>query len=476
VIERERTVFLPGRKLTLAGALGVAPREIVALVGAGGKTSALLQLAKELTLQGGRVLVTTTTHIYPPSEGTACTVVEDSFQALVEAVGAAIKHHSLIIAARGRDAEGKLTGIEPAWIGKLREELPLTYLLVEADGARGRAFKAPAEHEPVIPSATDRVVPVVGLSVIGQPLSAELVHRPERVAALAAAQLGDPVTPAMVAAVLRHPAGTTRGAPAGARIVPLLNQADDDKRLESGQQIARELRPWGATRIVIAALREATPVRELAVAISAGDASMPSPVVAAIVLAAGEGRRMGSLKLALRLGTKTLLQHVTEAALAAPVQEVVVVLGHGAAELKGEVPGDKRLRTVYNPDYAQGQSASLRVGIESLSPQTEAALFLLGDQPLVRPESIAALIDTFRNCRTTLIQPLYRGVPGHPVLFARALFPELLQVTGDRGGRDVLIRHREDVAKVDLDLEAPEDVDTKEDYLRLLKDRADFEL
>ena len=105
-----------------------------------------------------------------------------------------------------------------------------------------------------------------------------------------------------------------------------------------------------------------------------------------------------------------------------------------------------------------------------MRPETEAAVFLLGDQPLVRPESIAALIETFSSCRVPVVQAMYRGIPGHPVLFGRALFPELRQVTGDRGGRDVLASHAEDVAKVDLDLEAPQDVDTRADYARLLED------
>ena len=334
MIEIEKTIFLPGRNLTLSEALGVAPGEIVALVGSGGKTAALLRLGHELTLLGGRVLITTTTHIYPPSDE-ACVILEDSFPALLKAVETAMEKHSLIVVARSRDGEGKLTGLDPAWVGKLREELPLTHLLVEADGARGHPFKAPAEHEPVIPPSTDLVVPVVGLSIVGQPLSPERVHRPERVAELAAARLGDPVTPALVATVMRHSAGTVRVRPTGARIVPLLNQADDRGRLETGRQVARELRKRGATRIVIAALRDDTlPVRELAVTLSPGKALKPSPRVAAIVLAAGEGRRMGALKLALRLSGKSLLQHVIETALAAPVQEVVVVLGHGAAELR----------------------------------------------------------------------------------------------------------------------------------------------
>jgi molybdenum cofactor cytidylyltransferase len=110
----------------------------------------------------------------------------------------------------------------------------------------------------------------------------------------------------------------------------------------------------------------------------------------------------------------------------------------------------------------------------NLGPRVDAAVFLLGDQPLVGTEAIESLVGAFRVHRPPLVQPLYRGGPGNPVLFSRTLFPELLQVTGDRGGRDVLARYREDAAKVDLDLEAPEDVDTMEEYRKLLKARAEF--
>jgi molybdenum cofactor cytidylyltransferase len=459
-----RTVFLAGGKLTLAEALTVAPGEIVALTGAGGKTTALARLAEELVAQGGRVLVTTTTHIFPPSGKCSDCIVEECLATLLAAASTALERNPLVVVARGVDADGKLVGIEPAWVEELRARLPITHLLVEADGSRGRPFKAPAEHEPVIPPATDLVVPVVGLSAIGHPISSGLVHRPEQVARLAEAQLGDTISPAVVAKVLWHPEGSAKGAPSGARIVPLLNQTDDDKRREAGRQVARLLLRQGAGRIVLAALRAPAPVIEVAIAAPAAGVAKPGPAVSAIVLAAGQGRRMGALKLALPLGPKSVLRHVVDAALASPVGEVVVVLGHGAAELGAELPKHSRLRSVYNPDFVQGQSSSLKAGINALNPKAEGVVFLLGDQPLVTPETIDALVATFQNYPAAIVQPLYRGIPGNPVLFARALFPELLQVTGDRGGRELLDTHRTELAAVDLDSEAPDDIDTGEDY------------
>lgn len=478
--------FIDGSRQALVEALGVAAGETVALVGGGGKTSAMLRLAAELAAQGGRVLVTTTTHIYPPRSPELPIVINNSLDGLIGAARAALNASPIVVVASARNAEGKLVGIDPGWVDPLRQQLPVTNILVEADGSGGRPFKAPAAHEPVIPLSTDLVVPVVGLSVIGRRLSAEFVHRAERVAALTGIALGGVVTPEVVATVLLHPEGSTRCAPVSARVVPLLNQADDLKRLEAGRLIARELIANGADRVVIAALspvppNDATPapetaggVREVAVVrattASPGadlDASQPQAAVSAIVLAAGEGRRMGLLKLGLPLDGKSLLQRVVEAALLAPVDEVVVVLGHGSAELLPQLPTDRRVRTVLNSRYAEGQSSSLKAGIGALAPQSEAAVFLLADQPRIDPEAITAVVNAFRSRHAALVRARYRGMAGHPVLFARALFPQLLETTGDQGGREVLARHRAETITVDLDLEAPEDVDTMEDYVKL---------
>jgi len=388
-----------------------------------------------------------------------------------------------VVLARGLGADGKLAGIDPGWIEQLPKQLNVTHLLVEADGSRGRPFKAPAAHEPVIPPSADLVVAVVGLSVIGQALSEELVHRPERVAALAGCRMGDTVTPSLVAAVLLHPEGSTRGAPARAGVVALLNQADDESRVEAGCEVARELIERGAERVVIAALREAMPIRKVFTRsypasgeLRGGDCRVNS-TVSAIVLAAGEGRRMGApaLKLALRLGGKSILRRVVEAALAAPVDEVVVVLGHGATELEQELPRDPRVRTVYNPDYATGQSSSLKAGISAIASAAQAAVFLLGDQPLISSQAIEALVSAFRSRHSAVVRPRYRGTPGHPVLFSRALFAELLLVTGDQGGRELIARHQAEVATVELNLEPPIDIDTKEDYSEIVRKFPDME-
>ncbi len=214
---------------TLASALGIAAGEIVALVGAGGKTTALFRLAGEIAAAGGRVVTTTTTRLAASEMRHAPVCVrhpEDLPGALATA------HHVLL--AAGVDAPaGKLIGVAPEVLCALR--LPGVTLLAEADGSRRLPFKAPAAHEPVLPPCATLVVWVVGIDAAGRPLDAGHVHRPELVARI---HPGAVVTPAMIAAVAAHPQGGGRNVPPGARMVLLVNKVDDEERLRSAREVA----------------------------------------------------------------------------------------------------------------------------------------------------------------------------------------------------------------------------------------------
>jgi len=193
-------------------------------------------------------------------------------------------------------------------------------------------------------------------------------------------------------------------------------------------------------------------------------------VVAAVVLAAGRSSRMGRHKLLLPLFGKPLIVHVVQAALAARCSEVVVVLGYQAAAIRSLL-ANYPVQLVENTDFVAGQSTSVRAGIAALGPEADAALFLLGDQPLVSPELLNRLIDTYYTQQVDAVVPAYAGQRGNPVLFSRALFPQLVAVTGDQGGRTVLMEAlrtgRAAIVPVD-DPVINSDVDTWEEYQRLL--------
>jgi molybdenum cofactor cytidylyltransferase len=158
------------------------------------------------------------------------------------------------------------------------------------------------------------------------------------------------------------------------------------------------------------------------------------------------------------------MRRVVESVLASRALETIVVLGHAADLVAREITG-LPARAVLNPDYATGMASSLRAGLAAVSPDAEAALILLGDQPLVTSDVIGRLIAAFETSGKPIVAPLYNGVQGNPVCFARALFPELSALTGDRGAKLVVERDAGRVAEVAFETDLPLlDLDVEDDY------------
>jgi molybdenum cofactor cytidylyltransferase len=193
-------------------------------------------------------------------------------------------------------------------------------------------------------------------------------------------------------------------------------------------------------------------------------------MISGVILAAGRSARLGRPKQLLPLGGVPLLTHALRNAAASTLDETVLVLGHEAVAIAAAV-GEWGQRVVINPDYGKGQSTSLRAGLGAVDPRVEAVVFLLGDQPRVGPAIIDAMIATFRDTGSAIVMPTYGGVRGNPVLLSRALFPELVNITGDQGARGVITDHRDQVITVPVsDGSPPRDVDTEQDYAALLAD------
>jgi molybdenum cofactor cytidylyltransferase len=198
----------------------------------------------------------------------------------------------------------------------------------------------------------------------------------------------------------------------------------------------------------------------------------PRSGISGVILAAGRSSRLGRPKQLLDLLGEPLLRHVVRNSVASDLHDVVLVLGYQAAQIESAV-GDWGQRVVLNPDYAEGQSTSLCVGLGAIDPSAEAVVFLLGDQPQVGPGIIDALIDQFRESGAPIVMPTYGGIAANPVLFAAELFPDLARITGDEGARSVVARNRERVATVAVgDGPPPRDVDTEADYQALLAELA----
>ncbi|MBW7851342.1 MAG: putative selenium-dependent hydroxylase accessory protein YqeC [Rhodospirillales bacterium] len=226
--------------MTLVKALGLEEARLVALTGAGGKSSLMFALAKAFAAGGERVLITTTTKMAKEqATGPWQTVQAADAQAVMAAADAAA---NVVLAFRDTDeARGKIVGYPPDDIARLAASRRFTRILVEADGSARRPLKAPADHEPVIPADADFVVMVAGAKGLGRPLSQDTVFRPELWAGRTGLALGSPVTALSLARMAVDPDGLARGAPERAKRALFVNQTDDPVRLAAALRTVEHL-------------------------------------------------------------------------------------------------------------------------------------------------------------------------------------------------------------------------------------------
>jgi molybdenum cofactor cytidylyltransferase len=189
-------------------------------------------------------------------------------------------------------------------------------------------------------------------------------------------------------------------------------------------------------------------------------------VTAAIVLAAGLSRRMGRPKLLLDLHGKPVIRHTVERVIAAGLEPVLVVVGPEHEALRQALEG-LAVRFVINPAPEAGQASSVSAGITAVPTEATAVLIALGDQPGLSLDVVARLRHAIEAPGKRVAAPRYADGLGNPVLFAAAVFPELLTLSGDRGARSVVEKDLARLAIVDVAAPMPEDLDTPEDYARL---------
>ncbi|MGC4190451.1 MAG: nucleotidyltransferase family protein [Thermomicrobiales bacterium] len=194
--------------------------------------------------------------------------------------------------------------------------------------------------------------------------------------------------------------------------------------------------------------------------------------VVAIILAAGASTRLGRPKQLLDLGGKPVIVHVVERALSASLDGAMVVTG-GAGEAVAEAVAPYPVRLVPNPAYREGQSTSLIAGLNALPADVDAVVVLLGDQPGIDPADIDAVAARRRDVLMPVppvVMTAYGSQRSHPILFGREVFPELLAISGDQGGRDVIRARASDVVAIaSVHPEPPLDLDTEEAYRALLR-------
>ncbi len=196
---------------------------------------------------------------------------------------------------------------------------------------------------------------------------------------------------------------------------------------------------------------------------------MPEPgPVHGIVLAAGLSRRLGRPKQLLDVGGKPLIRHVVERCLASQLGAVWVVVGHEAEAVRDALDS-LDVRFAFNPSFESGQASSLMAGLDAASNDADAVIVALGDQPFIEPQVIDGLIAARRYQGAVIAMASYGEDRGHPVLFGCDVFPELHDITGDQGGREVIRRYGDEVVVVpSQSARVPLDVDTEDAYALLL--------
>jgi molybdenum cofactor cytidylyltransferase len=188
------------------------------------------------------------------------------------------------------------------------------------------------------------------------------------------------------------------------------------------------------------------------------------PMLSVILLAAGKSQRMGKLKQLMPLGKSTIIEQAVDNLLSSAVNEVIVVVGHKAEEITKTI-ATKPVKIMLNPNYGEGMSTSIIAGLILVDPKAQAVMLALGDQPLVDSQTINRLIDEFHKSDKGIAVPTHKGRRGHPVIFAIKYKPELLELKGDIGGREIIKRHPQDVLEVAVDSEGViSDIDTEDDY------------
>jgi len=189
-------------------------------------------------------------------------------------------------------------------------------------------------------------------------------------------------------------------------------------------------------------------------------------MISAMLLAAGESKRMGGPKLLLKWNKGTIIEKSVDTLLASKINELIVVLGYQAQAILKRL-GSRRLKAIINHQYRMGMSSSIQRGLGQVSPKSKAILIALADQPFVETDLIDLLIDIYSQNPHGIVLPIFKRRRGHPVILNRGRYQEEMEnLTGDIGCKPILDRHPEDILEVEVKTEGIiADIDSWEQYI-----------
>jgi probable selenium-dependent hydroxylase accessory protein YqeC len=244
--------------LKLHEALGISSGEVVAFVGAGGKSGAILTVCEGLLQAGMKVLVAPTTKmLLGEADRIGPLVTSEDADGLLKKAENALSEAPAVVAGSGMISKNRVGGVEPAWIGGMAGLADV--VLIEADGSRRRPIKGTADHEPAIPTAATLVVAIANVQALGKPVGDEHVHRPEVFSELTGIGPGQSITPGAFATALAR--GSLARVPQEARTAALITGVDPGRTMSKASVITRELWNLGLKNVVLTSLPTGSPTQ-----------------------------------------------------------------------------------------------------------------------------------------------------------------------------------------------------------------------
>lgn len=236
--------------------------DVIALIGGGGKTSIMYALGIEAAKGAFKTVLTTTTRIFYPENPGLQVIINDEPEELLNIIGNKLSVFPQIIAGTTLTSDNKIVGVNKFLINRFFEA-GADLVVVEADGSARKPFKAPADHEPVVPPNATIVIPIIGIDCLGKPLNSHHVHRPELVAKLAETDLNEFITPEIIARVVTHPLGLRKGLPAKSRWIPFINKVDSADNLKPALDIALKIVQAFPCRVLIGSAISSDPIKRV---------------------------------------------------------------------------------------------------------------------------------------------------------------------------------------------------------------------
>ena len=388
-----------GKQNNITDALQIILPEhsVISIVGAGGKTSLIFAWARELAAAGKKVVITTTTHMYRPER-----MEEEGIR---------------IVAQDDPERPGKVMAPPSDVLDSLRETADV--VLIEADGSRRMPLKWPAPWEPVIPDYTDFTVCVAGLSALGR-RTADVVYRADE---LPDRLKRETVDMNLIHAVMSSRDGGQKGVRGEFRV--FMNQVDDDTdRLAAAFRLQQIFAVLGIQ--------------------SAWGSLLEVPRIAVILEAAGNSSRFGSNKLLhIMEDGRPMSASILEAARSVDAYRKILVTQYD--EVAAMAPDFK---VVMNDRPDLGISRSMQLGLKAAG-DADAYMFCVCDQPGITKATLERLIEAYKKGTAGIVSLAWQGRMCNPKIFSSRYREELMALSGDTGGRQIIASHADDILLVE---------------------------